>query len=68
MTTRISENYLPIEKIGIGIQKISDVIITKITYKKIKDITQDTLERDFFGSNTIDDLIESRANEKRTTE
>lgn len=57
-TTRVSEGYLPLEKIGIGVQKIADVIITKISYKRIKDITQNTLEQDFFGNKTIDNLIE----------
>ena len=68
MTTRVSEGYLPLEKVGIGIQKIANVIITKITYKKIKDITQNTLEEDFFGDKTIDNLIEIRQDTRSVKE
>lgn len=68
MTTKISEGYLPLERVGIGIQKIADVIITKITYKNIKDITQKSLEEDFFGDKTIDDLIETRQDTRSVKE
>lgn len=61
VTTRILEKYIPIEKVRIGIQTITDVIVSKITYKKIKDITQGTIEQDILGDKTIFDLIEEIA-------
>lgn len=68
MTTKISEGYLPLERVCIGIQKIADVIITKTTYKNIKDIIQNSLEEDFFGDKTIDDLIETRQDTRSVKE
>lgn len=59
MLTRVFYDYAPIERVRIGINSIADTIITKTTYKKIKDITQKTLEQDILGNNTIIDLLET---------
>ena len=57
----VSNSYLPLEKIGIGINKISDVVITKISHKKIRDITGDTIGNDIIDNMTIFDLMEQRS-------
>lgn len=63
-TRRLNEKLLPNQSVIMRAVNISETIILGIYYKKIEDITQNTIEKQFLGNKTIHDLFV----EKRDTQ